>query len=146
MSASAIRIATIGTWGHIGQPLGELGPLPDVRFVAHARALPDDDPSLIRRITRDESVPWHDDYRRMLREVRPDLAIISTRLDRINPIASEAAEAGCHSHLRKTAGDRARWLVQAVRNLHGEESSVHFNARQRLQAGDARGGRRHPGR
>lgn len=96
MSASQIRIATIGTWGHIGQALGELGALPNVRFVAHARSMPDEDPLVIHRLTHDESVPWEQDYRRMLREVRPDVVIVSTRIDRINPIAVEAAEAGCH--------------------------------------------------
>jgi predicted dehydrogenase len=32
----------------------------------------------------------------MLREIRPDVVIISTRLDQITPIAIEAANAGCH--------------------------------------------------
>jgi predicted dehydrogenase len=96
MSLPLIRVATIGTWGHFSHVLREIAPMPQVRFVAHARSLSDDSPDQIHKITGQNTVPWFDDYQQMLRAVRPDVAIISTRLDRIAPIAIDAAEAGCH--------------------------------------------------
>jgi predicted dehydrogenase len=96
MGVSKIRIATIGTWGHLGDPIGELLPLAEVEFVALARAMSEDDESFVRQRVKNSSLPWYDDYRLMLREVRPDVVIVSTRIDRINPIAVDAARAGCH--------------------------------------------------
>jgi predicted dehydrogenase len=91
-----LRIATIGTWGHLGDPIAEILNFPEAKFVAHARAADDDDIAFVRRLVRDESLPWFDDYHQMLWEIRPDVVILSTRIDRINSIAIEVAEAGCH--------------------------------------------------
>jgi predicted dehydrogenase len=96
MPPSQTRIATIGTWGHCVHVLAELATVPQACLAAHARSLPEDQPDHIRQITKKELAPWYDDYHQMLREVRPDVVIISTRIDRINPIAIDAAEAGCH--------------------------------------------------
>jgi predicted dehydrogenase len=96
MPPSSIRIATIGTWGHFGQVLRELAPMPQACLVAHARSLAEDSPADIQKITGDDKVPWFEDYHQMLREVRPDVVIISTRIDRIAPVAIDAAQAGCH--------------------------------------------------
>jgi predicted dehydrogenase len=95
MSASNIRIATIGTWGHYGEVLSEMATMPQCQVVAHARAMPDDDPAVFSSYTNGKP-PWFDDYHQMLREVRPDVVVIATRIDRINPIAIDAASAGCH--------------------------------------------------
>lgn len=43
-----------------------------------------------------ESVQPFDNYREMLKQLRPDVAIVSTRLDRIPWISMDAANAGCH--------------------------------------------------
>jgi predicted dehydrogenase len=91
-----LRIATIGTWGHLGDPITEILSFPNAQFVAHARATEDDDIAFVRRLVRDESLPWFDDYRQMLREIRPDVVIVSTRIDRINSIAVDVTQAGCH--------------------------------------------------
>jgi predicted dehydrogenase len=96
MSTPPIRVATIGTWGHFIHVLREIAPMPQLRFVAHARSTSDDSPDQIHKVIGDNAAPWFDDYQQMLRDVQPDVAIISTRLDRIAPIAIEAAEAGCH--------------------------------------------------
>lgn len=96
MLSQTIRVATIGTWGHLGDPLGSIAAMPDARIVAHARAIEDDDIAFVRRVSGNDSLPWYDDYQQMLREIRPDVVIVSTRLDRVNPIAVDAANAGCH--------------------------------------------------
>jgi predicted dehydrogenase len=96
MSSIPIRIATIGTWGHLGDPLTEIAGMTDAKVVAHARAIPDEDVAYVRKMTRDQTLPWFDDYHQMLGDVKPDVVIVSTRIDRINAIACDVAEAGCH--------------------------------------------------
>ncbi len=95
-SGKRIRVATVGTWGHYVHVLAEIVPLARVQLVGHARSMPDDDVKVVHRHTKDESVPWFENYSQMLRDVRPDVVIVSTRIDRINPLAIEAATAGCH--------------------------------------------------
>jgi predicted dehydrogenase len=93
---STLRVATIGTWGHLGDPLTEIASMPDAKIVAHARAVADEDIAYVRKMSRQDSLPWFDDYHHMLREIRPDVVIVSTRIDRLNPIAIDVAGAGCH--------------------------------------------------
>jgi len=62
-----------------------------------APGLPGDDIEALRRShIAARAAPIYPDHRKMLRETRPDLVIISTRLDRIAPLAIDAAGAGCH--------------------------------------------------
>ena len=93
-----LKVATIGGWGHLGRVLGELDrDAPDLRICAMARSPAGDDPRAYQ--------PQHpcargarafDDHRHMLDEVRPDVVVISTRLDLIAPLAMDAASRGCH--------------------------------------------------
>ena len=96
MVSSPLRIATIGTWGHLGEPLNEIAQMTDATVVAHARAVADEDVPYVRKMTGGDERPWYDDYHHMLREVKPDVVIVSTRIDRINAIACDVAEARCH--------------------------------------------------
>jgi predicted dehydrogenase len=93
---SILRVATIGTWGHLGDPLTEISSMPDAQIVAHARAVETEDIAHVRKMARKDSLPVFDDYQQMLREVRPDVVIVSTRIDRLNSIAIEVANAGGH--------------------------------------------------
>jgi predicted dehydrogenase len=112
MPSAKHRIATIGTWGHIGQPLSELTPLSNVQFVGHARSTADDSPAVLHARTHDPSVPWFEDYHQMLREVRPEVVIVGTHLNRITPIAIEVAQAGCHLICEKPLAIRHEALRQ----------------------------------
>jgi len=98
-----LRIACIGAWGHWDSVLRELDHFPDprVELVALAKALPDEDFTDFRKHPSAATAPVFEDYRRMLREVEPDVAVISTRLDLIASLAIEAAEAGCHLICKK---------------------------------------------
>lgn len=93
-----LKIATIGAFGHLGRVLKELDDAgPDWRVGAMAATVPDEDPQAYRREHPSaRQAELFDDYRTMLDRVRPDVAIISTRLDLIAPIAIEAAQRGCH--------------------------------------------------
>lgn len=91
-----LRLATIGTWGHVATVLDELGAAPGLEIVAAAKALPDEDLGAMRRWPLAAAAKGYDDYREMIRDARPDVAIVSTRLDRLAPIGIDVAEAGVH--------------------------------------------------
>jgi len=116
---SALRVATIGAWGHYGAPLSEMEGMPEIEVVALAKAHVGEEPETLRRFAcvRDDA-PVYDDHREMLQSVNPDVALISTRLDLLNPCALEALEAGCHviceKPLAATSADFDR-LCQALR-------------------------------
>jgi predicted dehydrogenase len=97
-----LRVATIGTWGHLGAPIGEMDDMDGVQIVALAKAHADEDPEPLRAhpcVTADARV--FDNHREMLAEVRPDVTIVSTRLDLLNPCGVDAARAGTHLIMEK---------------------------------------------
>ncbi|MBK9166407.1 MAG: Gfo/Idh/MocA family oxidoreductase [Bryobacterales bacterium] len=67
-----IRVVIVGTDGHVGEVLGPLDRLPDVRLVAatvtRPRKLPD-------------GVKLYDDYRKMLDQEKPDIVVVCGRTD-----------------------------------------------------------------
>lgn len=91
-----MRYVLIGAWGHAGQVLDELATMPGAMMTGLAPGLPGDDMEAVRRLPVAAAARCCDDPLRMLREQRPDLAIISTRPDRIAPLAAAAAREGCH--------------------------------------------------
>ena len=97
-----LRVATIGAWGHLGAPIGEMNEMNDVKLVAMAKAHAEETPEFIREnACALDDAPVFDDHREMLMEIKPDVAIVSCRLDLINPCAVDAANAGCHLIVEK---------------------------------------------
>ena len=93
-----VKIVTIGGWGHLGRVLGEIDRYaPELRVRAMAKSPAGEDPRAYQQqhaCARDAQ-PF-DDHRQMLDEVRPHVVVISTRLDLIAPLATEAVARGCH--------------------------------------------------
>ncbi|HTS17680.1 MAG TPA: Gfo/Idh/MocA family oxidoreductase [Verrucomicrobiae bacterium] len=90
------RVATIGAFGHWGCVLDEIATVNGIEVIAAACALPGE--SVDRVVAHpgvSKSVNVFDDYRLMLKSVRPDVVVVSCRLDRIPVIALDAANAGC---------------------------------------------------
>jgi predicted dehydrogenase len=94
---SSIRYAVIGAWGHLGVPLDALSRTPDAQAIALAPGSPEDDMAALQR-TRPHLAPAriYSTSDELLAEAEPDLVIISTRLDRITPVARQVAKARCH--------------------------------------------------
>jgi len=92
-----LRVVSIGGFGHAVFVFDDMLGLKEAELVAFAPALAEEPPDMVtgHKIYTDK-VKRYDDYRKMLTEVKPDVAVISTRLDKITPIAIEAAQAGCH--------------------------------------------------
>jgi predicted dehydrogenase len=116
---SKLKLATIGAYGHFPHVLEELEGSDDLDVVALAKALPDDDLDAVRKFPIAGIAPAYDDYHLMLREQNPDVVVVSTRLDLINPIAIAAAEAGCHLICEKPLALAHAPLEKLYRTIEG---------------------------
>ncbi len=93
------KIVTIGSIGHIGSVLQELGnsPIERCRVIGMASAAPEDSPEdLKQRFDICQEADIFENYEQMIEDIQPDLAIISTRIDQIGIVALRAAETGAH--------------------------------------------------
>ncbi len=92
-----IKLALIGASGHFVHVLDETEAMPEVQIVGLAPGVSDESFDAVRAKYRATArAPLYEDYRLLLAEQQPDVVTISTRLDRIAPLAIDAAEAGCH--------------------------------------------------
>ncbi|MDA0840447.1 MAG: Gfo/Idh/MocA family oxidoreductase [Planctomycetota bacterium] len=92
-----LKVVTIGAWGHLGTPIQAMNSMDNVKLVALAKAHAEEDPSFLRKhaSAADDSQIF-DDHRAMLSAIKPDVAIISTRLDLLTDCILDALNAGVH--------------------------------------------------
>ncbi len=91
-----MKLATIGSYGHVGYVLDGLGKVDGVDLVAAAAAEPGKPPAFASEHPAAAGATVYDDYRRMLDEVRPDVVGVFMPLYRNAEAATAAAEAGAH--------------------------------------------------
>ncbi|MEN6383655.1 MAG: Gfo/Idh/MocA family oxidoreductase [Phycisphaerales bacterium] len=92
-----IRIVTIGGFGHIDAVFRDLAVSDEVELAGMAAAYEGEDISKFLNLPPAAGKKiQYDNYKQMLKELKPDAAVISTRLDLIPGLIMEAAEAGCH--------------------------------------------------
>ncbi|OPX22591.1 MAG: hypothetical protein B1H04_04795 [Planctomycetales bacterium 4484_123] len=90
-----MKLAVIGSYGHVGEVLGGLEGLEDVELAAAARWGPEDPVAFVGRSAPAE-LPVFDDYRRMLDKVAPDIAAVFMPFHRLAEASMAAVEHGCH--------------------------------------------------
>ncbi|MDO9542989.1 MAG: Gfo/Idh/MocA family oxidoreductase, partial [Kiritimatiellia bacterium] len=133
-------VGRIGTWGHGGSILAALDQIPDeIEVVGLAKVLPEDNPeSLRQKFKTCVNAPIFENYDRLLKEARPQVVVVSTRLDQIAPAAIAAAKAGCHLFCEKPLALRhedLNTLHAAVKAAHVQCLAILGNcARPALQA------------
>ncbi len=92
-----LKVVSIGGFGHSVFVFDEMLGMAEAELVAFAPALADEPPTTVtNHKIHNDRMRRFDDWRTMLADVKPDVAVISTRLDRTGRIAIAAAEAGCH--------------------------------------------------
>ena len=96
MRQDGIRIATLGGFGHTPSVLDEVQGDAQVLVAACAPAYEAEDIAAVSSHPACQKARIYSDYRNLLDEVRPEVVIIGTRLDKIAGIAAEAAQRGCH--------------------------------------------------
>jgi len=114
-----MKLAIIGSYGHVGVVLDSAARLADVQLLAAARWGKDDPLGFVgRHAAAPAGLAVYDDYRRMLDEVRPDVVGVFMPLYRNAEASIAAAQHGCHvlseKPLATTLEDLAA-LRQAVR-------------------------------
>jgi predicted dehydrogenase len=92
-----VRIVSIGGFGHIDAVFRDLTGMDEADLVGMSPAYSGEDISKFLKLppAADKKV-YCEDYKRMLKELKPDVAIVSTRLDLIPKVIMEVADTGCH--------------------------------------------------
>lgn len=92
-----IKIVTIGGFGHIDAVFRDLAVTSEADLVGMAPAYPGEDISKFLKLppAADKKV-FFEDYAKMLKGTRPDVAVVSTRLDLIPKLIREVADYGIH--------------------------------------------------
>ncbi len=92
-----LKVVSVGGFGHSVFVFDDMLGMAEAELVAFAPALPDEPPITVTgHEIHSDRMQRFDDWRVMLAEIDPDVAVISTRLDQMAKIAIAAAEAGCH--------------------------------------------------
>jgi predicted dehydrogenase len=106
MDIAPLKVVCIGGWGHTYLVLDEMLGMADAALIGIAPACTGEDLSglTMHKMFSRASVPVFGDYRGMLERLRPDVAVVSSRLDLIAPAATAAANMGCHLICEKPLG------------------------------------------
>ena len=92
-----MKIVNIGGYGHSVLVFDEIFQMNEVKLVALAPAFEGEDLSIVtsHKIFNDK-ILYYDNYEEMIDKEKPDVVIVSTRLDKIAKIAIYAANKGCN--------------------------------------------------
>jgi len=91
-----VKVISIGGFGHSVFVFDDMIGMDGAELVGLAPAYNGEDISFFTAHELCEGVPVFDDYSGMLKELQPDVAVISTRLDIIPEVIIAVASAGCH--------------------------------------------------
>lgn len=91
-----IKVVSIGGFGHSVFVFDDMMGMAGAELVGLAPAFAGEDISFFTGHELCKVVPTFENYSRMLQELQPDVAVISTRLDIIPEVIIAAANAGCH--------------------------------------------------
>lgn len=91
-----LKVVSIGGFGHSVFVFDDMMGMSEAELVGLAPAFEGEDISFFTNHELCQSVSTYDDYAAMLAMLKPDVAIISTRLDLIPEVIVAAAKAGCH--------------------------------------------------
>lgn len=110
-----LRLVNIGGFGHSDAVFRDLVGMQEAELLGLAPAYKGEDISKFMRLEPGVGKKVYDGYKQMLKELKPDVAVISTRLDLIPLVVIDAADAGCHVIAEKPlALDRA--MLENVRS------------------------------
>ena len=141
-----LKIICIGGFGHALSVFDDMIGMSEVELVGIAPAFNGEDISFFVGHRLCNGLKQYSDYHEMLDKTKPDVAIISTRLDIIPKMIIDAAKAGCHIITEKPLAlskDKLREVYKAVKDsgvrltamLSMRSEPVFIAARQVYQSG-----------
>jgi predicted dehydrogenase len=113
-----IKIAMVGAWGHGSAVFGYIEKCkPDfAEIVALGQASEDETfDNYKKNFDFLSDCPVYTDYREMLEQVKPDIAVVSTALHNLPDATLKAAKAGCHIYAEKPIAATLEQL-EAIQN------------------------------
>ncbi|OQA02511.1 MAG: Inositol 2-dehydrogenase [Planctomycetes bacterium ADurb.Bin401] len=113
-----IRVVTIGGFGHIDAVFRDLAVTQEAELVGMAPAYKGEDISKFFNLppASGKNIIC-EDYCQMIKELKPDVAVVSTRLDLIPKLIMDAADAGCHIIAEKPLALDISMLEQVQNNI-----------------------------
>ena len=126
-----LKVVNIGGFGHAVFVFDDMLGMEAVEFCGLAPAFAGEDISSFTNHALCQGKRVFDNYQQMLAEVKPDVAVISTRLDCIADVAIHAARAGCHLICEKPLALNSKKLVELyeVVNRSGVKLSAMLSMR-----------------
>lgn len=91
-----LTAVSIGGYGHIDSVFDDIAQMRQIRLIGLAPGYDGEDISGITNLEPAAGKKVYPNYSQMLDELKPNIAIIGTRLDWIGKIIIDAARAGCH--------------------------------------------------
>ncbi len=91
-----LKVVSIGGFGHSVFVFDDMIGMKEAQLVGLSPAFEGEDISFFANHDLCKDIKHYPDYLDMLKKVKPDVAIISTRLDLIPQVIIDAANAGCH--------------------------------------------------
>ena len=92
------RIVTIGGFGHIDAVFRDLVGMDEADLVGMAPAYAGEDISKYLKLPPAAGKElYREDYKQMLKELKPDAVVVSSRLDMIPKVIMEVADMGCRN-------------------------------------------------
>jgi predicted dehydrogenase len=91
-----LTVVNIGGFGHTDAVFRDLVGMREAELIGLAPAYHGEDILKVLKLEPAVGKRVYDDYKQMLKELKPDVAIVSTRLDLIPYLIIDAADAGCH--------------------------------------------------
>ena len=99
-----VKIAMIGAWGHGSAMLGYIDKFkPEFAEIVALGQTSEDETfdNYKNNFEFLKDCPVYPDYRELLKEVKPDIAVVSTALKNLSQATLDAAQAGCHIYAEK---------------------------------------------
>lgn len=91
-----LTIVSIGGFGHADAVFCDLATMDEAELTGFAPAYEGENISDFLKLEPAPSKKTYNNYKQMLNELKPNVAIVSTRLDAIGQVIIDAANSGCH--------------------------------------------------
>ncbi|MCF6174709.1 MAG: Gfo/Idh/MocA family oxidoreductase [Victivallaceae bacterium] len=118
------KCVIIGSCGHINYALQDIRQYPELTVCGIATADPVDVCSDLNvQITEEFNCRWFDDFRVMLDQLKPDVAIIATRFDLNGPVSLECLKRGINCFTEKSIAHNFE-ILEELRNTAEQNDAL----------------------